>query len=230
MKKITFVFSFIILLNICLSGQKYKPVTVLAGTRITDYFPSEVRYRYPDFVSGQIFFKNGSAGSNRFNYDLLRNEMLMIQSSDTMIIVKKKDIGFIAIAQDTFIYNNGYLEVVHNGMVKVWMKQYIKMKEVLKRNAMGQLSHVVNSESYSGANDGSYWDMTPVDDVVFQKTVEFYIMDTEGQLVDFRKKTLLQMFPQKTIEIEGYLKKNKVNFESKEDVIRLAGFIDSIIV
>jgi hypothetical protein len=213
-----------------MSGQKYKPVTVLAGTRVTDYFPSEVRYRYPDFVSGQVFFKNGSVGSNRFNYDLLRNEMLMIQSSDTMVIVKKKDIGFLAIAQDTFIYNNGYLEVVHNGMVKVWMKQYIKMKEVLKRNAMGQLSHVVNSESYLGANDGSYWDMTPVDDVVFQKTVEFYLMDAEGQLVDFRKKTLLQMFPQKSIEIEGYLKKNKVNFESKEDILRFAGFLDSIIV
>jgi hypothetical protein len=218
------------MLNVCLSAQKYKPITVLAGTRVIDYFPSEVRYRYPGFVTGQVYFKNGSVGSNRFNYDLLRNEMLMIQSLDTMIIVKKKDIGFIAIAQDTFIYNNGYLEVVHNGMVKVWMKQYIKMKEVLKRNAMGQLSHVVNSESYSGANDGSYWDMTPVDDVVFQKTVEFYIMNAEGQLVDFRKKIILQIFPQKTIEIEGYLKKNKVNFESKEDVLKFAGFLDTILV
>jgi hypothetical protein len=72
--------------------------------------------------------------------------------------------------------------------------------------------------------------MTPVDDVVFQKTVEFYIMNPEGQLVDFRKKTLLQSFPQKTIEIEGYLKKNKVNFESKEDILRLAGFLDTILV
>ena len=230
MKKITFFFSFIILLNICLSAQKYKPVTVLAGTRVIDYFPKEVRYRYPEFLTGQVFFKNGSAGSNRFNYDLLRNEMMMIQSPDTLIIVKKKDIRFIAIAQDTFIYNNGYLEVVHNGMVKVWMKQYIKMKEILKRNAMGQLSHVVSSESYSGANDGSYWDMTPIDDVVFQKTVEFYIMDQEGKLVDFRKKTLLQIFPQKTIEIEGYLKKNKVNFESKEDILRFAGFLDTVLV
>jgi hypothetical protein len=115
-------------------------------------------------------------------------------------------------------------------MVKVWMKQYIKMKEVLKRNAMGGLSHVVNSESYSGAADGSYWDMTPVDDIVFQKTVEFYIMNAEGQLVDFRKKTLLQTFPQKAIEIEGYLKKNKINFESKDDILQFAGFLDTIIV
>ena len=72
--------------------------------------------------------------------------MVMIQSPDTLVIVKKKDIQFIAVAQDTFIYDNGYLEVVHNGMVKVWMKQYIRMKEVLKRTAFGQLSHVVNSD------------------------------------------------------------------------------------
>ena len=72
--------------------------------------------------------------------------------------------------------------------------------------------------------------MTAVDDVVFQKTVEFYIMDPEGKLADFRKKTLLHIFPQKTIEIEGYLKKNKVNFESKEDIIMFAGFLDTILV
>jgi hypothetical protein len=229
-EKKLFVFSLIILLTTCLSAQKYKPVTVLAGTRVIDYFPAEVRYRYPEFLPGQVFFKNGSAGSSRLNYDLLRNEMLMIQSPDTLVIVKKKDIQFIAIAQDTFIYNNGYLEVVHNGMVKVWMKQYIKMKEVLKKTAFGQPSNVVSSETYKIDSDGRYWDMTPVDDIVFQKTVEFYIMDSTGKLLALRKKTLLQILPQKTIEIEGYLKKNKVNFESKEDIIKLAGYLDSILV
>jgi hypothetical protein len=147
-----------------------------------------------------------------------------------MTISKKKDVSYIAVAQDTFIYKNGYLEIIHNGKVKVWVKQYIKMKEIIKKNAFGQPSHVVFSDSYSVSSGGSYWDITPTEDIVFQKTVEYYIVTPEGEYVDFKKKTVLQIFPKKSAEIENYLKKNKVNFELKDDIIRFADYLDSLFV
>jgi hypothetical protein len=52
----------------------------------------------------------------------------------------------------------------------------------------------------------------------------------EGEYVDFKKKTVLQIFPKKSAEIENYLRKNKVNFELKDDIIRFADYLDSLFV
>ncbi|MEI6050171.1 MAG: hypothetical protein WCS03_14805 [Bacteroidota bacterium] len=229
MKKIVFLICSILILNISLSAQNNDLITVRAGTRILDYFPVSVRYRYPEFITGKILFKNGNSNTNRLNYNFLLDEMEFIQSQDTLSIAKKKDIRFIAVAQDTFFFDNGYLEQICGGPVSVGLRQRIKLKQVLKKDSYGVSSSGSATSSYNSLPaDGNFYKLSANEDMVFQKTKDYYLATKSSGFIQFRKKTVLQLFPEKEAAIKDYLKSNKINFDSKDDLLKLAEFLQRL--
>lgn len=212
-----------------LLAQKYESVTVKAGFRVIDYFPFSERYRYPEFVQGRVQFKNGVYSDTKINYNMLMSEMEYIKSRDTLSIINKKDIRFIVVAQDTFIYDKGFLELIHSGTVEVGLKQYIKLKEVLKKDSYGTSSSGSATNSYGTLPaDGTFYKLAANEDLVFQKTLEFYLASPSDGFIPFTKKNVLQLFPQKTDVIKAYIKSNKVDFDSRDDLLRLAEYLQSL--
>jgi hypothetical protein len=229
MKKLFFLFYTVVILNISLSAQKNKPVIVREGTRIVDYFPFQERYRYPVFTTGQITFKNGTINSVNMNYNLLMDEMEFIQSHDTLSVVKKKEIRYVVIAVDTFLYDNGYLEQIYGSTVKVGLRQRIKLKEVLKKDPYGTSSSGSATNSFGQLpTDNNLYKLTVNEDMVFQKMEEYYLKTPTSGFVQFRKKNVLQLFPEKSDAIKSYLKSNKVNFDFREDLLRLAEYLNRL--
>jgi hypothetical protein len=229
MKKIVIIIYSILLLNISLSAQKNEPVVVKAGTMILDYFPFQERYRYPAFTPGQVIFKNGVINSINLNYNLLMDELEFIQSRDTLSIKKKKEIRYVVVAIDTFLYNNGFLEQIYSGVVKVGLRQRIELKQVLKKDPYGTSSPASATESYGLLpTDGNLYKLTVNEDMVFQKTQEYFLATSSSGFVQFRKKSVLQLFPGKSDAIKGYLKSNRVDFDSREDLLRLADFLSKL--
>jgi hypothetical protein len=229
MNKIIVFICSLLILNTSLSAQKYEPVAVRAGTKVIDYFPPGERYRYPEFVSGRVQFKNGIYSETWLNYNFLMGEMEFIKSKDTLTIINKKDIRYVAVAQDTFFYDKGYLELISGGPVRVALKQYIKLKEVLKKDSYGTSSSGSATNSYGSLPvDGSFYKLAANEDMVFQKTLEYYLATSSSGFVQFSKKNVIQLFPQKEDVIKAYLKSNKVNFEKRDDLIRLADYLSTL--
>jgi hypothetical protein len=229
MKKIVIAICSVLFLFSCLSAQYYKSITVGAGTRVIDYFPANVRYLYPKFTLGQVFLKNGAVSSNWLNYNLLLGEMEFINGPDTLAIVRKKDVNIITVERDTFLYRNGYLKLIHSGKVKVCLRDMIKLKDIVRKGAMGAPNRTSMVDSYSSMMlGGNFYDLIPTEDMVFQRTLEFYILTSTGELVDFRKKNVLHLYPEKEKEIQSYLKSNKVNFEYGVDILRFAGYLSGM--
>ena len=227
-KNIFFVYS-VLILNISLPAQNNELITVAAGTMIMDYFPVSLRYRYPEFTTGTILFKNGSSNSNRLNYNFLLDEMEFIRSRDTLSIAMKKDIRLITVAQDTFFYDNGYLEQIYSGPVKVYLRQHYKLKQVLKKDSYGISSSGSSTTSYSVLPyDGKFFKLTANEDMVFQKTREYYLSVSSSGFVQFRKKPLLQLFPGKEEAIKDYLKADKIDFNLQNDLLKLAAYLGTL--
>lgn len=229
MKKILFFASSILILNISVSAQKNEPITVKAGYKILDFFPVSIRYRYPEFATGQVLFKNGTVNTTRLNYNFLIDEMEFIQGRDTLSIIRKKDIRMVVVAQDTFYYDNGYLEQITGNPVRVGLRQRIKLKEVLKKDSYGTSSSGSATNSYSMLpTDGNFYKLTANEDMVFQKTMEYYVATSSSGFVQCKKKSVLQLFPQKADEIQKYLKTNKIDFDSREDLLKLAEYLKNL--
>jgi hypothetical protein len=226
MKKTVISICSFLLLTTCLSAQKSEPVTVKAGTRVEDYFPFQERYRYPEFIDGKVFFRNGAYAATKLNYNFLIGEMEYIQLKDTLSLDNTADIMLIAIAKDTFYYDKGYLEQIFNGQVKVALKQYIKLKEVQKKDSYGSSGSNSATDSYSTIQTaGQTYKLVINQDRVFQKMSEFYLATPSSGFVPFSKKKVMQLFPRKKDAIQDYLKSNKVDFDSKEELIRFAEYL-----
>jgi hypothetical protein len=229
MKKISFIIC-TFFLSICLSAQENELITVKAGTKILNYFPIKTRYRYPDFSDGQLMFKNGKVNSGRFNYNILTGEMEFLQSRDTLSIIDKKDIRFLVIAQDTFFYDNGYIEVISGGPVKVGLMQNIKLKEIQRKGAFGTTNRNSSIDAYNSMSlTGNFYELIPNEDWVFQKTEKYFISASANGFVQFSKKNVIEAFPQKEDAVKAYLKSNKVDFNSRKDLFRLADYLRSIL-
>ena len=209
-----------LIITASLSAQKYEPVTVKAGMRVVDCFPVNERYRYPEFITGRIWVKSGVYSEAKLNYNFLNSEMEYIRNKDTLVIANKKDIRFIAVGQDTFYYDKGYyLEQIYGGPFKVVLKQYMKLKETQKQDSYGTTSAGAAMTSYGSLPaNGNFYRLTANTDMVFQRTLEYYLSDQNGGFVQYTKKNVMQLFPQHEDKIKAYLKSNKINFDKRDDL------------
>jgi hypothetical protein len=228
MKTFIFCFCSILIFNLNLSAQNYKTIVVKAGTKMTEYFPYKERYLYPEFVPGQVFFKNGTSNKVSLNYFYLTGEIEFLQGKDTLYISKKKDIVYV-VALDTFYYDNSYIKVISGGTIKVGLKQYVKIKDILKEGAMGAVNRVSSIDTYNSlwANGNSYG-LTPNLNIEVQMTLEYYLSKSSTDFVLFYKKNVLQLFPQKADDIKAYIKSHKVDFDSGDDLLKFADYLRSL--
>ena len=219
----------VLTLTICLKAQDSKLIIVKAGTWIFNYFPEEERYRYPDFAEGQVQFKDGNVSTGWFNYNFLTGEMEYIQLPDTLFIVNRRKISLIAIEQDTFYYHNGYLELIYDSPVKVGLKQYFRLREVLKKGAFGTTARGVSIDTYIRVPRGNSAVWIQNEDLVYQKTQKYYFSTPNNDFIRFSRKNVMLSFPKRKDIIKEYLKSKIVDFSSADDLIRLADFLCSIL-
>jgi hypothetical protein len=224
---IVFVCS-ILIFNLSLSAQKYKPIVVLAGTKMEDYFPVDQRFRYPEFIQGHVVFKNGTFSNIRFNYDYLTGEIVFIQAKDTLIIAKKKEVKYV-VAKDTFFFDNGYIELISGGELKVGLKQYVKVKDILKKGAYGTTNRNSSIDTYKSlwANNNSFT-LIPNEDIEVQMTLEYCLSDSYGGFIPFTRKSAIQLFPKNEDNIKAFIKSNKTDFESRADLLKLADYLRTL--
>ena len=229
MKKRSFVFIAIALLFTSLNAQFYKVIVVPSGTRVIDKFPPSVRYMNPQFTAGKVFTVAGAENIMNLNYNLLTKEIEFIQGKDTLAIAKKKDINMVVISQDTFVYRNEYLKRLHSGKLVVLERDAINLKEIVKNGAMGQPNRTSNVDAYSAIPYmTNLYVVNPDANMEFRRELQFYILTEKGDMVEIRKKYVLELYPEKESEIQKYLKANKVKFEDREDIKKFADFLSKL--
>lgn len=229
MNKSILVFAGFVLITASVTAQSSDRVTVKAGTLVKSYFPPSVRYRYPDFITGMGIMKNGAVIKDRFNFNFLLGEIEFIRSKDTLVLANKKDLKLITMGLDTFYYFNGYLELIRSDKPRVFAKQLIVLKDVEKKGAMGTTARNTSIDSYNSvATAGRIYELRPQEDWVFQKTCEYYISTSDKPYVMFLRKNAIQVVPGKEDDIKEFIKTERIKFESRDDLLKLARYLGSL--
>jgi hypothetical protein len=211
-----------------LSAQNYKTILVRANTKMTEYFPYNERYLYHEFIPGKVVFKNGTSNNIKLNYYYLTSEIQFLQGSDTMYISKTKEVLYV-VAPDTFYYDNGYIEVISSGKIKVGLKQYVKIKDILKEGALGTMNRVSSIDTYSTLwADGNSHGLIPNENIEVQMTLEYYISKASNDFIMFTRKNSIQLFPEKEDEIKTYIKAHKIDFDSRDDLLKFADYLGTL--
>ena len=225
MRSVIFPLVATLFFSINIYAQNYKTVVVKAGTSMKEYFSMKDRYRYSQFSTGKAVFKNGTSKNLNFNYNYLNGEIEFVQGNDTMYIPKKKELMYV-VAPDTFYYDNGYIENISGGTLKVGLKQYVRLKDILKQGAFGTTNRSGTIETYSSVwADGNSYSLIPKEDIEVQMTLEYYLSNSPGTFILFNKKNSIQLYPLSEDKIKAYIKSNKVDFDSRSDLLKFADFL-----
>jgi hypothetical protein len=229
MKRTAFLIYIILSVSYSLSAQKEELITVKAGMKVRDAFTLSEIYMYSEFIPGRIFFTNGKTADKELNYNYLAGEMEFIQQHDTLAIVNKNDIKYVVIAKDKFYYDKGYIEQLNSGMVMIGLKQYIELQEIQNKDSYGTASSGSATNSYGTLPvDGNFYKLVANKDMILKKTLQYYISTPESGFYMCNKKNILQMFPENEDKIKSYLKSNKVKYDSREDLLKLAEYLESL--
>lgn len=225
-----FLFIVLILLLLGLperSLYSQESITVKAGTKIIDYFPWAKRYKYPEFRTGKVFFRDGTYTEARFNYNILFGEMQFIQHRDTLSIANANRISLVVLDSDTFYYDQGYLEILYsNHPVKIAVKHYVKVVDIKKSGGYGTTSSTSAISSYGSISASTgYHKLQVSEDIVVREEKEYYILVFGNDFEPLRKNAVLQAFPEQEENIKQYLKDHKVDFRKEEDILDLMYFI-----
>lgn len=217
-----------------LSAQDSTLVTIKAGNRVKDVLSTSDIYYYPQFTNGKVFLRSGSRAAAKMNYTRLYDQMLFIDpKGDTLALADEKTIKFITIDKDTLYFDEGYVRLVTNyGEVKLAEKQIWVVADVRKIGTHDTPKNTVAITSVSNLEDVSgrakSYDFLLKEDIIIKKETQYYFGDEYNHFVRASKKKLLLLFPKDQLSIENYLKENKVNFDNKDDLEKLAKFLDQL--
>lgn len=226
MKAVTFAICCALICTCKLSAQ--TSWNVKAGQEMKDAISPAVKFRYPQFVSGSVYFKNGIVSQAQLDFNLLNEEMQFINpNGDTLSIDNEATINYITINNDTFFYSKGYLELLPgNASVKLAKKQRLKIGDIKKIGGYDQASSASAITSYSAINTGGeYTKINQRADILLLKETTYYIGDNYNHFLQANKKNLMKMFSEKESLIANFLEEKKIRFNNEGDLKELINFL-----
>ncbi|MBC7875420.1 MAG: hypothetical protein H7Y01_15575 [Ferruginibacter sp.] len=204
-------------------------VTIKSGSSIRDVLTTTDILLSPQFITGKVFFRNGTKTFAIMNYNSLDDQMLFIDpNGDTLALKDEKTVKFITLDKDTFYYDEGYIRLVaSNSVVKLAEKQVWEVADIRKIGSHNRPSTTFAITSYSTVSDrfGKSHDLLLNEDMVLRKKATYYFADMYSHFVPAGKKNLLLLFPKEQNSLANYLKVNKVNFNKKDDLEKVAQFL-----
>ena len=209
-------------------------VTIKAGYRVRDVLSPADMYHYSQFTDGNVILRDGTMIPVKMNYSRLFDQMLFINhKGDTLALADEKNIKFIAIDKDTFYYEGGYVRIIaDNDFVKLAEKQVWVVADVRKigtHNTPKTTVAITSLTTYTDGTDAAKSrDLILNEDILLRKETQYYFGNAYNHFVRSGKKRLLQLFPKEELSIENYLKTNKVNFDKKDDMEKLAQFLTQL--
>ena len=217
-----------------LSAQDSTIVSIKAGYRVKEVLSTSQIYYYPQFTYGKVFLKDGSRAGAKLNYTRLYDQMLFIDpKGDTLALADEKTIKFIVVDKDTLYFDEGYVRLIaHYGEVKLAEKQLWVVADVRKIGAHDTPKNTVAITTVSNLADpagrAKSYDFLLNEDIIIRKETQYFLGDEYNHFVPAGKKKLLLLFPKDQLSIENYLKENKVDFDNKGDLEKLAQFLDQL--
>lgn len=227
MKTVTLVTCYLLIFSCQLSSQTHG-LTVKAGQEIKEAISPGLRCRYPEFVSGNVYFKDGTNSQAPLNFNLLNEEMQFINpNGDTLSIANESIIKYITINNDTFYYSKVYLELVtSNPVVKIAKKQRLKIGETRKIGGYEQPSPASAITSITSlSHRAGVTNLNQRAELLLEKETIYYIGDNYNHFLPATKKNIMKMFGKKEGVIGKFLEENKIRFNNEGDLKMVINFL-----
>lgn len=224
--------AWLVAVNAVAFSQERKSYKVNPGEKVYEVLQKNgALYHFPSFQPGVVQFRNGKFGSGLLNFNKLIAEMQYIdETGDTVSLADEKEISYIAIAKDTFLYRDGYMMqwklLPGNGLLA--RRTVLELTNRQKLGGFGELTSASVGTTTNMSSNLGLKDMVPKEILTFTEAHHFFIGDRYNRYKPLNKKTLYDHFNRHKKNLDEWLEQHPVNFLKEEDVARLAAFLQTL--
>jgi hypothetical protein len=203
---------------------------VEAGDNPDAVLPKEFKFLNPSFEEGYLVLADGTqTKSAKFNIDLLKGKGLIVfikNTSDTAIVIEDVKVKYIKIGKFAYYHHLqlGYLKILvsdtiaHNKLASYSLVE----RQVVKKSDEGYGRISTNSTTSSVSS------MSKVNDYKFTRVTRYYLLDDNNDTHSSNKSGFLSLFKGKEVTIKAYVKKERVDFNKDEDLVKLFNYCISL--
>lgn len=229
MKKIISFFLAVILFTFSVRSQITERLYIKGGSARWEEL-NKVMYLYPQFVSGLIEMKNGQRYTRPVNYNLILTTIEFIsEKNDTLALADEAAVSQVIAGDDVFLFTPACLKTISKGKVKLYVHEKMKIGDIQKVGAFGIPNSGSAIETVEQIQDPRRTvDMDVNETIILTKATYFMIESEKHEFVPANRKNILKVAPDKENEIKEYIKNKNVNFNKKNDLIKLANYISGL--
>ncbi|HEY5371810.1 MAG TPA: hypothetical protein VIJ75_22735 [Hanamia sp.] len=207
-------------------------IFIAAGQEVSEVLTPQKIFRYPQFINGEILFRDGTTSHALLNYNYLVGEIEFISpKKDTLALAKEQmqNIKKVILDTSTFFYNRRYLELVmENGVGKLLKSE---MFNVVKREKMGgynqpsSTSPIESYENFTGTYGIPEQHLKIRENITLVLKTNYFFGNDYDLVLPANKKNIYKAYPAKKDRIDEYLKENSVDYKKAADLEKLLNYL-----
>lgn len=225
MKSLWFLIFTIIINTNLLFGQGSKSILVRAGEDIAKAYSPNGFYRFSQFTKATLFRKTGKSDTDKLlNYNIFSGAMQFInEKGDTLDLINPSLFDSIAIDDNIFYYEDGFMELTANS-------QYFRLFKKIRIKLIPERKGAYGTSNSTGASDkissytfgNSVYNISVTEDMTVKESIDWFWMDGKGKLWKANKDNLFLLLPaDKQEPVKAWLKQNKTSFGKEPDLKKL---------
>lgn len=211
-----FIIKFLAGLIIMITGQEAFAQTKPDG--------SSPQFLFPEFVKGEVRFKNGKSRFTLLNYNTVSEKVVFKQDEKIFDLINVETVDTVYILSSKFIpYGNKfYYELLLNNKVPLFVEYQGKLSTPGKPGAYGTTSELSSSSYMSSTQFASgYYNLKLPDDYNVKVNPVFWIRKDNNMFSFITEKQFLKIFPESASELKKYIKQDRIKFDKVDDVSKL---------
>jgi hypothetical protein len=221
------IFALFVLIIHNISAQPNKVYIVKAGEIPDAVIPTEAKYVFPLFKQGTVYLRDGTFSNQKLNYNVMLNEMQFIGTNgDTLSIAEPVLIKNIIIDTTVYQYDKTYLQVLLEiDSYKLASKEIMIQSPYRTRggyNVPTATSAITTFGNIASARGNARLQINK--DVQFEKETSFFISNKFNRFYKADKKAFLNIFDDRKSNLQKYLIDNNIDYQKKEDLVKLLRF------
>jgi hypothetical protein len=189
------------------------------------------QFLFGKFSPGTVKMKAGNKYTTNLNYNMVEEEMIFEQKGNYMALSDIRNIDTVLIQNRAFVpVGEVFYEVISSGKAPFFIQHKSKYSEVGTPTAYGMTSPTNSSIKVNSVRNANTYRSIEVPENVTISPANVNWVSKDGVMNKFSgEKNFLRLFPGKESELKAFIKANKTNFKTREDLVKLGDYLNSIL-
>ena len=189
------------------------------------------QFLFREFTKGILKMKDGRQMAATLNYNMVDEEMIFDQKGVYMALDKPEEIDTVYIQNRKFVpVEKAFYEVLTKGPVEMFIQHKSRYTQKGTPTAYGMTTKTAGPSKVLAVQVGNQVRQIDLLEDVDVSPATLYWVKAGNKMDKFtNERQFLKLFPDHEAELKEFIKTNKLDFKSREDLIRLGDFCNQIV-